>query len=251
MGNSGDTSIGGARRDFPSTCWTLIRKAGGKNPESLERLIYLYWKPAYFYLRAAGKKSVEDAKDLTQDFFTRLVERKDWERLDPERGSFRGFLKRALKNFMIDASRREQARQPSSKFVFKFEDCRDEPVAPDPESAFDREWARTVLRDSIHQLRERLRKDGSANVFEVFRLYCLPEGEKGDPGESSRFIGGLDSSGATYADVAKRLGLRESDVRKRLARCRSVLREIVLERIREYSGDDRDVRDEFEAILKT
>ena len=251
MGNSGDTSIGGARRDFPSTCWTLIRKAGGKNPESLERLIYLYWKPAYFYLRAAGKKSVEDAKDLTQDFFTRLVERKDWERLDPERGSFRGFLKRALKNFMIDASRREQARQPSSKFVFKFEDCRDEPVAPDPESAFDREWARTVLRDSIHQLRERLRKDGSANVFEVFRLYCLPEGEKGDPGESSRFIGGLDSSGTTYADVAKRLGLRESDVRKRLARCRSVLREIVLERIREYSGDDRDVRDEFEAILKT
>jgi RNA polymerase sigma factor (sigma-70 family) len=251
VGNSGDTSIGGPRREFPSTCWTLIRKAGGKNRESLEHLIYLYWKPAYYYLRVAGRRSVEDAKDLTQDFFTRLVGRKDWERLSPERGSFRGFLKRALKNFLIDAARREQARQPSSKFLFRFEDCRDDPVAPDPESAFDREWVRTVLRDSIHELKERLRKEGSANLFEVFRLYCLPEGGTGDPGESSRFMGGDDASGTTYADVAKKLSLRESDVRKRLARCRSVLREIVLERIREYAGDDREVREEYEAILKT
>lgn len=249
MGNSGDTAIGGSRRDFPSTCWTLIRKAGTLNPESLERLIYLYWKPAYFYLRAAGRKGVEDAKDLTQDFFARLVQRKDWERLDPARGSFRGFLKRALKNFLIDASRREQARQPSSRFVFKFEDCRDDPVT-DPENAFDREWIRTVLRDSIRELRDRLKKEGSANLFEVFRLYCLPEGSD-DPGESSRFIGGLDSPGVTYADVARKLGLRESDVRKRLARCRSLLREIVLERVREYAGDDQEIREEYEAILKT
>lgn len=250
VGNSGDTSIGGSRRDFPSTCWTLIRKAGGLNRESLERLIYLYWKPAYCYLRAAGRRSVEDAKDLTQDFFTRLIERKDWERLSPERGSFRGFLKRALKNFLIDAARREQARQPSSKFLFRFDEVRDEPAGPDPESAFDVEWVRTVLRDSIRELEDRLRKEGSANVFEVFRLYCLPEGGKGDPGESSRLLKGLEAKGSTYADVAKKLGLRESDVRKRLSRCRSLLREIVLERIREYAGDDRDVREEFEAILK-
>ena len=250
MGNSGDTSIGGARRDFPSTCWTLLRKAGGMNRESLERLIYLYWKPAYYYLRAAGRRSVEDAKDLTQEFFTRLVERRDWERLDPERGSFRGFLKRALKNFLIDASRRDQARQPSGGFLFRFEDCRDEPSAPDPEGAFDREWVRTVLRDSIHELKERLRKDGSANVFEVFRLYCLPEGSKGDPGESSRFLQMGDSKGSTYAEVARKLGLRESDVRKRLARCRSLLRDIVIDRIREYAGDDGEVRAEFDSILK-
>lgn len=250
VGNSEDTSIGGSRRDFPSTRWTLIRKAGGLNPESLERLVYLYWKPAYCYLRAAGRRSVEDAKDLTQDFFTRLVERKDWERLSPERGSFRGFLKRALKNFLIDASRREQARQPSSRFLFRFDEVRDEPASPDPDRAFEVEWVRTVLRDSIGDLEDRLRKDGSARVFEVFRMYCLPEGGKGGPGESSRFIEGLDSSESTYADVARKLGLRESDVRKRLSRCRSLLREIVMERIREYAGDDRDVREEFEAILK-
>src|SRR4026208_42867 len=108
----GDTSIGGSRRDFPSTSWNLVRGVGKAQREHLERLIYLYWKPAYLYLRASGKKSVEDAKDLTQDFFARLIERKDWEKLSPEKGSFRGFLKRALKNFMIDAPPRAQDRPP-------------------------------------------------------------------------------------------------------------------------------------------
>ena len=136
MAGKGDTSIGGSRRDFPSTSWNLIRGAGKAQREHLERLIYLYWKPAYLYLRAAGRKSVEDAKDLTQDFFARLIERKDWERLSPERGSFRGFLKRALKNFMIDAARREQARRPGEGlFLFRFEEVRDAHPTVDPEKA--------------------------------------------------------------------------------------------------------------------
>jgi hypothetical protein len=73
MAAMGDTSIGGSRRDFPSTSWNLIRGAGKAHREHLERLIYLYWKPAYLYLRACGHKSVEDAKDLTQDFFATVV----------------------------------------------------------------------------------------------------------------------------------------------------------------------------------
>jgi RNA polymerase sigma-70 factor (ECF subfamily) len=240
---STDTSIGGPRRDFPSTSWTLIRKAKGAGREPLERLIYLYWKPAYYYIRAAGRRSVEDAKDLTQEFFARLVERRDWERLSPERGSFRGFLKRSLKNFLIDASRREQARKPSGAFLFRFEECKDEAgPSTDPEETFDRAWTATLLADAVRELEARLRREGSANLFDVFRLYCLP----GNPGETTRF---LRSGETTYAGVAEKLGLRETDVRKRLSRCRAVLREIVLERIREYAGDPSDVRAEFERIV--
>jgi RNA polymerase sigma factor (sigma-70 family) len=250
MTGMGDTSIGGSRKDFPSTSWTLIRGAGASNRDHLERLIYLYWKPAYLYLRASGRKSVEDAKDLTQDFFARLIERKDWERLTPERGSFRGFLKRALKNFMIDSARREQARRPGEGlFLFRFEEVRDAHPTVDPEHAFDREWVRTVLRDSIRDLESRLKKEGSSNLFDVFRLYCLPDPESGDPSESSRFLKG-DVEGRTYASVAAQLGLRESDVRKRLARCRAVLREIVLERVRDYSSSEDEVMTEFEKIVR-
>ena len=245
----GDTSIGGSRRDFPSTSWNLIRGVGKAHREHLERLIYLYWKPAYLYLRASGRKSVEDAKDLTQDFFARLIERKDWEKLTPERGSFRGFLKRALKNFMIDAARREQARRPGEGlFLFRFEEVRDAHPTVDPEKAFDREWIKTILRDSIRNLEIRLKKEGSSNLFDVFKLYCLPDGA-GDPSESSRFLKG-DLEGITYADVAAKLGLRESDVRKRLARSRAVLREIVLERIRVYSTSEDEVMTEFEKIIR-
>lgn len=251
MAAMGDTSIGGSRRDFPSTSWNLIRGAGKSQREHLERLIYLYWKPAYFYLRAAAKRNVEDAKDLTQDFFARLVERKDWERLSPERGSFRGFLKRALKNFAIDAARREQARRPAAGlFLFQFEEVRDVLPTVDPDRAFDREWVMTVIRDSIRELEARLKREGSANLFDVFRLYCLPEEGAGNASETTRFLMGGEAGGRTYADVAQKLKLRESDVRKRLARCRAVLREIVLERIRDYSTTEDDVREEFDKIVK-
>jgi RNA polymerase sigma-70 factor (ECF subfamily) len=250
MAAMGETSIGGSRRDFPSTSWNLIRGAGKAHREHLERLIYLYWKPAYLYLRACGRKSVEDAKDLTQDFFARLVERKDWEHLSPDRGSFRGFLKKALKNFMIDAARREQARRPAGGlFLFRFEEVRDAHPVVDPEHAFDKEWIQTVLRDSIRDLEIRLKKEGSANLFDVFRLYCLPEDGSGDSSETTKFMMG-ETGGKTYADVAEKLGLRETDVRKRLARCRAVLREIVLERIREYSATEDEASAEFEKIVR-
>jgi RNA polymerase sigma-70 factor (ECF subfamily) len=250
MAAMADTSIGGSRRDFPSTSWNLIRGAGKAHREHLERLIYLYWKPAYLYLRACGHKSVEDAKDLTQDFFARLVERKDWERLSPDRGSFRGFLKRALKNFMIDAARRERARRPAGGlFLFRFEEVRDAHPTVDPENAFDREWIQTVLQESIRDLEARLQKEGSANLFEVFRLYCLPEDGSGGSSETSKFILG-GAAGRTYSEVAAKLGLRESDVRKRLARCRALLRDIVLERIREYSATEDEAMTEFEKIVR-
>jgi RNA polymerase sigma-70 factor (ECF subfamily) len=238
----GETTIGGGKRDFPSTSWNLIRSAGRDDREALQRLIYLYWKPAYCYIRAAGRRGVEDAKDLTQEFFTRLLDRRAWQRLSPDRGSFRGFLKRCLKNFMVDAARREKARRPSSTaLVFRFEDVRDAAADPaaNPDDLFDREWIRAVLQNSIRELEERLRQDRGANLFEVFRLYCL---------EGDQLVNGAE--GRTYADVADRLGLRESDVRKRLARCRSELRQIVLERVREYAQDEQDAQAEYARIVK-
>ncbi len=246
-----ETAMGGGQREFPSTCWTLIRQARGPDREPLQRLIQLYWKPAYCYIRAAGRRSIEDAKDLVQDFFTRLLERKDWEKLDPARGSFRGFLKRALKNFMIDASRHDEARRPRAGAVlFQFEDCRDLMIeaGADPEDVFDREWIQELLHASIRALEEHLRSEGVPQVFEVFRLYCL-----GGGGETTRFIKGAPpaSETPTYAEVAAKLGLRESDVRKRLSRARALLRDILLEQIRNYADGEEDVRAEYDRIVKT
>src|SRR4029450_866318 len=127
-------------------------------------------------LCAGEKQSGGDAAHPAQIFFARLIERKDWEKLSPEKGSFRRFLKRALKNFMIDAARRAQPPRPQGGlFLFRFEEVRDAHPTVDPENAFDREWIKTVLRESIRDLEVRLKKEGSANLFDVFRLYCLPD----------------------------------------------------------------------------
>jgi RNA polymerase sigma factor (sigma-70 family) len=236
-----DTSLGGGQRQFPSTSWTLIRqvRAGGDLSwrEPFERLVQLYWKPAYHYIRVAGRRGVEEAKDLAQDFFARMMERRDWERLDPALGSFRAFLKRALKNFLVDASRREEARRPQpGAFTFALDEQRDRlPVADaDPDRLFDREWARTVIHASIQELEGRLRDRGMEKQFEVFRMYCLP---------------GQEGPKLNYAELGERLGLTENEVGKRLVRCRAELREIMVERIRQYVGDEVDVENELLQIL--
>lgn len=231
-----ETSLGGRAGDFPSTAWSMIvAAADAHNPscrEQLERLIRAYWRPAYGYLRACGG-GVEDAKDLTQEFFTRLLEREDVRRLSPDRGSFRGFLKRALKNFLIDASRREKARRPADARLIRFEDYPDmdwdSGKGEDGDSAFEREWRRTVMGAAIEDLRGRVKPAD----FEAFRSYCLNEG-----------------SDVTYSDLAKKLGVSEIDVRKGLERCRRELRELVRVRIRDYVHDERDVETEYREIVR-
>ena len=111
-----DTFTGGQNRRFPTTMWSEIpRQVDAASPEfqeMLELLCRTYWKPVYAYIRTAWKKSVEDAKDLTQAFFTHLMQKDHWKNLSPDRGSFRGFMKRAIKNFLIDAERHESVRRP-------------------------------------------------------------------------------------------------------------------------------------------
>lgn len=221
--------MGGPGRPFPTTIWGMISGAADPlDPDQrrhLDRLVAQYWKPAYCYLRACGVRSVEDAKDLTQEFFSRLLEKGTVGRVDPRRGSFRSFLMRALRNFAIDAHRRGKGGP-----VFAIDECRDAETRIEgkgPEAEFRREWVRSVLSAALDELASRSKGD----AVEVFRSYCL-----GDSDE-------------TYAELGKRLGLSESDVRNRISKCRRELREIVREKVREYVGDDRETETEFRLIV--
>ena len=91
-----NTSIGGAGQYFPDTCWSKILAAA--DPEDpgcqtfLAGLLEQYWKPIYAYLRGVGRLGPEEAKDLTQSFIARFLEKRHVERLNPELGNFRSFL---------------------------------------------------------------------------------------------------------------------------------------------------------------
>lgn len=246
--------MGGAGELFPTTIWSSIRTAGEPSgPESqreLSRVIRAYWKPVYAYIRASWRKSVEDAKDLTQAFFLHLLERGFLARSDPERGSFRAYLKQALKYFLIDAERAAAVRRPDRP-AFSLEASPAElerigPASPDelPERAYDRQWFRCLMDSAVEALREALTRQGKSVYFQVFRAYFDL-----DPEDLSRSSVGAAPSLPTYSEVARRLDIRETDVRNYLTYCRSALRLILRERIGQYVESEGDVDMEIQALL--
>jgi RNA polymerase sigma-70 factor (ECF subfamily) len=237
-----DTSIGGPAQAFPSTVWSQLQAAGDpSHPEyrrGLDHLLSSYWKPAFTYIRIAWHKPVEDAKDLTQAFFARLLEKPFVAGFQPERGSFRGYLKQALKYFLINAERDASVRKPQGPLLSleatSEELARITPASPQetPEEAYDRQWFCDLVESSIRDLEAALARDGKDVYVRVFRCYLLE-----------------DESLPTYAQVAARHGIRESDVRNYLHYCRAALRQVLRERIREYVESDADVERELMGFL--
>jgi RNA polymerase sigma-70 factor (ECF subfamily) len=207
-------------QEFPETRWSqLLELRDPSHPryaEHLERLAKQYWSPVFHYAQALSKA---DAEDLTQQFFAMLLARRDLEKLSPERGSFRGFLKTALRNFILSAGRAAAVRSTVP--------LKEEADFRSPEQAFDREWARGVLAEGV----ARLRKESSPVAFEIFREYCLEE------------------SGDSYSELARRHKVREDDVRNRLREVRLRLREILEDLLRDYLLPGQDVDAELRFIL--
>jgi RNA polymerase sigma-70 factor (ECF subfamily) len=255
-----DTVLGGPQKAFPSTIWSDV--LGAADPASPERrrrlneLVRAYWKPVFAYIRSSWRKPVEDAKDLTQAFFAYVLEKRTLERLRPELGSFRGYLKLALKHFLIDAERSASARRPE-KPLFRLEATAEQldrlvPAAPgeSPEEAYDRQWFRCLLEAAIRELKEKLAGGGKAVYFEVMRLYLIDPVLAPQSVSRSVSHAGETFEVPTYRDVAARLGIKETDVLNYLAFCRRELREILRARIRDYVATDGDVPAELQAFLK-
>ncbi len=216
-----DTVLGGAGRAFPTTAWGILQGAKEGHPTErrscLERLVAAYWKPVYCAIRRGWAKTNEDAKDLTQEFFTtQVLEGVLLDRFDPSRGSFRAFLKGALANFMGHAARdaaRLKRGGGARTIPLDMNDADLEGIVPDAatlsaEEVFDRAWARTVLAQALRLAERRLREEGKAEAFEIFRRYDLEGGEEGQ----------------SYAEIGRALGLDADAVKNHLTRARREFR---------------------------
>ena len=229
-------------REFPETHWSqlleLQNPAHPRHAEHLDGLVQQYWKPAYLYVRAIRSMSAEDAEDLTQQFFAMLLSRRAFDKLSPDRGSFRGFLKTALRRFAVSADRKEAAREPRGGAKrFRFEEAealwktQDPQVSPD--AAFDREWVRGVVTEMMRRLRDEFRAQGKEIYYEIFQSYC------GEAAEAS----------VTYEELARRHGLGTDDVRNYLRVIRQRGRELLKDMLRDYLFPGEDVEDELRFIL--
>jgi len=244
-----DAPFNGKNRHFPETHWSQLLELGDPaNPNyapNLDRLIQQYWMPVYHYVRTLRPVGVPEAEDLTQQFFTMLLDRGSFAKLAPGRGSFRGFLKTALRYFLIDQDRTAVAHGPrdGARF-FPFDqaeaawtDARKGIPVSTPEDAFDREWARGVLLEAVARLKRLLQADGKEVYFNLFAEIWSEEPVENPAGASS------------YARLARKYGVSESDVGNYLRLVRQRLRSILKEIVTSYLGPAEDVEDEVRFIL--
>src|SRR6185436_3356135 len=234
-----ETTLGGSRENFPDTVWSsvLSEPASPDHPAARERFLTLYWRPVYKFVRTAGGASIEDAKDLTQEFFGYFLEGNLLAKYREEKGRFRSFLKGVLRRFLSEARRdgaaqkRGGGRTILSLDVSEVETDRflAEKSEKTPEEIFDRQWARDVLMESIADLRRLLTAEGKGDCLRVYESYELSPG----PGER------------TYGGLARSLGLTEHQVKNHLDSARERLEQIVRERLARGVSSPRELADEM------
>src|SRR5262245_22543191 len=139
------------RSDFPTTRWTLVTAAADpQRTEARSALVSLcegYWYPLYAYVRRRGYPA-DQAEDLTQGFFIRILEGRYLDRAEPEKGRFRAFLLTSMKFFLADEADRARAQKRGGGNVLSLEISsgegrylREPPCNETPESIFERRWA--------------------------------------------------------------------------------------------------------------
>ena len=147
---------------FATTHWSIVLTAQGRSPEAdaaLETLCRTYWLPLYAFIRREGYE-MEEAKDLTQEFFARWLERRDFDAARREKGRLRSYLLVSLKHFLTNernkarTAKRGHGRQPISlDEIIEQQRFALEPVETlTADQIYERQWATTVL-DRMSQLK--------------------------------------------------------------------------------------------------
>ena len=171
---SGHWTVG--RAAFGSTRWSLVLQAGchGQVDEAaVEQWCRAYWYSVYCFIRRQGK-TTEDTRDLTQEFFSRLLEKQWLAAVEPGPARFRTWLLVVLKRFLADAhdyataAKRGGGRLPLPVDVLEVEERleREGVLAVAPEYGFDRQWAVSVMEQGLAQLQGECVAAGKAELFE-------------------------------------------------------------------------------------
>ena len=227
---------------FATTRWSVVLAAGAHDSpqaaEALEQLCRTYWYPLYAYVRRRGHEP-EDAKDLTQAFFARLLEKHYLADVDPRRGKFRSFLLASLNHFLADEWGRAQAqKRGGGHTIISLDDAstedrfRLEPVDElDAEKIFERRWTLTVLEQTTTRLRAEFVSADKVRQFEQLQEFLL-----GDKGSS-------------YADAAAHLQMSEGAVRVAVHRMRLRFRELFREEIAHTVATEGEIEEEIQHMF--
>ena len=229
-------SVAGSSQ-FPTTRWTLVVAAGDPHrKEARSALVSLcegYWYPLYAYVRRRGYPP-DQAQDLTQEFFTRVLEGRYLDRADPEKGRFRSFLLTSLKFFVADEQDRHRALKRGGGAVLPLEFSsgeeryQREPAHDEtPERIFERRWALSVLDRVVEKLRDEFVQHGRTDHFERLKVFLLGH------------------YNAPYAALAREMKTSEGALKVAVHRLRKRYRELFRQEIADTVADPADVESEL------
>ncbi len=221
---------------FPVTRWSVVVAAADGAELSLETLCGQYWYPVYAVARHAGH-SVEDAKDLSQGFFAKLLEKGWLESADNQKGRFRSFLVTAFRRYMINEWHRDHAAKrgglvhilPLDTKLAERIEAKEGRRDLSPDKLFDRRWALALLDQAM----QRLQEEWPAAHFEILKP-CLTA-ERGD---------------INYEKLAQRLGGSEGAARVAVHRLRKRYRTVIREEVARTVADESDIDDEMQALME-
>jgi RNA polymerase sigma-70 factor (ECF subfamily) len=227
---------------FTTTHWSVVLEAQGESPaaqEALEKLCRTYWRPIFAFLRRQGLRP-DEAEDLTQGFFSELLERKSLDAVRKEKGRLRSFLLGGLKYFLANEQRRAMAikRGKGQRLIPLDElhaDDRMQIEAADPMTAemiYERRWALTVLERVLSRLKDEYHSAGNAALFDSLKE-LLPD----EPGSPSQ------------AEIGARLGMTENAVRQAFYRFRQRYQSLLSEEIANTVATPGDVEDELRHLI--
>jgi RNA polymerase sigma factor (sigma-70 family) len=230
---------------FATTQWSVVLAAGHRGSAeaaaALERLCSLYWVPLFAFVRRQGH-SVEEAEDLTQAFFTRLIEKEVLSEADRSRGRFRTFLLTSCQNFLANerdrtfAAKRGGGRTLLSIDVPAAEARYQRAMAHDetPERLYDRQWCLTLLARVLDDLRDEYVAAGKERIFERLRGFLT-----------------MDDDAGSHAEAAHDLEMTIAAVKVAVHRLRKRYRDALREHVSATVASPDEVEEERRYLLKT
>jgi len=228
---------------FATTHWSVVLAAGcSRDPnahEALAKLCGLYWYPLYVSVRRRGY-SPEDAQDLTQAFFARLLEKNYVGQADRQRGKFRTFLLAALDHFLADEwDRIHRLKRYPGQPLFSLdaleaeERYRLEPIDRwDASKLYERRWATTLLEHALARLEAEFSDTGRGAAFAQLKQFLIGPGTE-----------------VSYGEAAARAGTTAAALKMSVSRLRRRCRELLREEIAATVGTPEEAEEEYRALL--
>lgn len=228
---------------FATTHWSVVLAAGDPHSpratQALETLCRDYWYPLYAYVRQHGY-SPEDAQDLTQDFFARLLAKEYLARADPHKGKFRSFLLISLQHFLVDWHRHEEAaKRGRVKCSMSLDQAlaerrltgepRDELT---PQQLYERAWAMSLLERARSRLQADYLAAGKIELYDQLKSFPLS-----------------GKAGTSFRQKAAELGLTEPTLKSAVHRMRTRYRQLVRSEVAQTVADPSEISEEARHLI--